>query len=153
MRCGFWGVFIWSIMDLQFVNWKKWQGRKAVHPRWFAFSNDFPFNRNFRDFTFGERLTFIYLLCEASRTNEQGRIKIKAKTYQRQINVRASVIISTINKLLALKILVYTTEQNNTKTPPTPPGVSEFDSQTDEEFQKEIAAGIKKLNKMVVRSV
>lgn len=94
---------------LSFKNWEKFNTRKdIVAPRWFAFQNSFFEDPKFFYFSNDEKIVFLYLLCEASKSSNKvihilnhERTPLKYKT----ANVSAKIFEETIEKLQRYKIL------------------------------------------------
>lgn len=87
-------------MIIKFNNWNKYQPRKDIkNPWWFAFKNDFYTNHNFHKFTNDERLCFVYLLCEASKTSTNGEFELDVEFASRVFNMPKKLIFQTIEKL------------------------------------------------------
>jgi hypothetical protein len=92
---------------LKFQNWEQYNKRAKEYknPVWFSFQNDFAINRNFFDFSDQNRLIFIYLLCEASRSNESGTLEIEVDHFAYITRQKQKDIVETINKLESKQIL------------------------------------------------
>ena len=94
-------------MIVKFNNWEKYNKRAKEYknPVWFSFENDFATNRNFFDFSDQERLIFIYLLCEASQQNKQGRLELEIDHFSYHTKQKPKDILSTILKLEQKQII------------------------------------------------
>mgnify|MGYP000992233622 CR=1 FL=1 len=104
------GVFIWigaSLIILKFKNWGEYQKRHGgiKNPIWFSFANDFATNKNFHSFSDSERLIFIYLLCEASKENDNGQLSIDIDHFSYITKNKTKDILSCIEKLKEKQIL------------------------------------------------
>jgi hypothetical protein len=98
---------------IRFNNWEKYQQRKDIkNPWWFALKNDFATNPNFLKFTKDEKLCFIYLLCEASKTNKNGILIVETDFMSDFFGMPSKTITQTIEKLIKRKICIYDTESH-----------------------------------------
>ena len=87
-------------MQITFSNWEKYQPRKDIKsPTWVAVKNDFAINQNFHKFLKDEKLCFIYLLCEASKTNKNGMVIIDFDYHSELFKISIDTIKQTIEKL------------------------------------------------------
>jgi len=87
-------------LQITFNNWEKFQPRKDIKsPTWVAVKNDFTINQDFFRFTNDEKLCFIYLLCEASKTNKNGMVIINFDYHSELFKISVDVIKQTIEKL------------------------------------------------------
>ncbi len=94
---------------IKFNNWAEYNKRakEYKHPVWFSFSNDFATNKNFHSFTDSERLIFIYLLCEASKENNNGQLIIDLDHFSYITKQKIPVVNGTINKLIEKQIVTF----------------------------------------------
>ncbi len=100
------GFFIGVQMQIKFLKWDKYNKRQKdiKRPFWFAMSNRFFRDPDLIDFTEKERLTFIYLLCEASDQNNYGQAKISVAMFSRDTGYSEAILYKTLDKLLKLKV-------------------------------------------------
>lgn len=97
---GFLFATIGGNLQITFNNWEKFQPRKDIKsPTWVAVKNDFTINQDFFRFTNDEKLCFIYLLCEASKTNKNGMVIINFDYHSELFKISVDVIKQTIEKL------------------------------------------------------
>ena len=97
---GFLFATIGGNLQIRFNNWDKYQPRKDIkNPWWVALKNDFATNPNFLKFTKEEKLCFIYLMCEASKTNQNGMLFIDFDFMSDYFCMTPKVIMQTIDKL------------------------------------------------------
>ena len=89
-------------MHLRFKNWDKYNKRQKDirKPFWFAMSNEIFLDPLFAEFSDQERLTFLYLLCEASRQNKYGDCEISPRLFTQITGYKVSVLETTFDKLL-----------------------------------------------------
>lgn len=89
-------------VHLKFKNWDKYNKRQKDirKPFWFAMSNEIFLDPLFAELSDQERLTFLYLLCEASRQNKYGECDISPRLFCQITGYKASVLESTFDKLL-----------------------------------------------------
>jgi len=89
-------------VHLKFKNWDKYNKRQKdiKSPYWFALSNQIFLDPFFAELSDQERLTFIWLLCEASKQNKYGEVEVSKKLFSQITGFKASVLDETISKLL-----------------------------------------------------
>lgn len=89
-------------MIVTFKNWDKYNIRQKdiKRPFWFAMSNSIFMDPLFADFNDQQKLTFIYLLAEASRQNKYGEVEIVVPLYSRITGYKETVLVQVLDKLL-----------------------------------------------------
>lgn len=93
-------------MQITVVNWTKFNGRKDVkEPSWFKFKHKFFEDSEFYDFSHGEKLAWLYILCECSKQNKQGVTTINTQHAHHVAGIDTTTLNSTIKKLQQLKII------------------------------------------------
>ena len=93
-------------MLLKINNWEKYNPRKDYkRPWWFSFNNNFFFDSDFYSFNDAERLFWIYLLCEASRYNKDGLVKLNHDHAQKVLNQTKKQVESGLDKILKISIV------------------------------------------------
>lgn len=93
-------------MIIKFKEWHKFNPRKDIkHPAWFAFSNNFFSDPKIFELSIEEVLTFIFLLCEASRNNKNGEVFVSTVHYRLQSRMPERVLNRTLVKLQELQII------------------------------------------------
>lgn len=99
-------MFFWGYMEFKFLKWDKYNKRQKdiKRPFWFAMSNEFFYDPDFVDFTDQERLTFIFLLGEASKQNSYGEVNINEVMFSRITGYSKQVLFKTLDKLLKLGV-------------------------------------------------
>jgi len=95
------------LITIKFNNWDKYNIRSGgiKRPFWFSFSNQFFTDSTMFDFSSEEKLTFIYLLCEASQTNKNGEVVVSEEKYKRFTDIKIQVLNAVVDKLLQLEII------------------------------------------------
>lgn len=111
-------------ITIKFQNWSKHQVRKDYkRPHWFALQNDFPLDAKLSDFSNDEKLCLIFLLCEASKQNKQGKIELFVDHWCRLNLMTPKILMQTLEKIESVQIAYmvrteserYITEHNNTE--------------------------------------
>ncbi|NDE91615.1 MAG: hypothetical protein EB059_10885 [Alphaproteobacteria bacterium] len=116
-------------ITIKIQNWGKHQPRKDYkRPHWFALQNDFPLDPKLADFTNDEKLCLVYLFCEASRQNKQGKIELFVDHWCRLNLMTPKILMQTLEKIESVQIAYrvrteselhiteqYITIQNNTE--------------------------------------
>lgn len=89
-------------MRLKFKNWDKYNKRQKdiKNPFWFALSNQVFLDPFFADLSDQERMTFLWLLCEASKQNKYGEVEVSERLYVQITGYKISVLTDTVSKLL-----------------------------------------------------
>lgn len=86
-------------MKITITKWEEYNYRKDVNaPRWFRFEHNFFENHEFYDFTHAEMVSWIYLLCLASKKN-QGTILINKRHVEHIGRIRFKDFENAIKKL------------------------------------------------------
>lgn len=111
-------------VTIKFQNWSKHQPRKDYkRPHWFALSNDFHLDAKLGDFLNEEKLCLIFLFCEASKQNKQGKVELFVDHWCRVVGVAPKILLQTLDKIESVQIAYrtrteserYITEQNITE--------------------------------------
>ncbi len=93
-------------MEIEFVNWEKFNPRKDIkHPKYVLLSNQLFADPKLFDMEHDEIVTFIYLLCEASKANNGGKPYVSRAHYRVSSRMADRVLDRTIEKLTKLRIL------------------------------------------------
>lgn len=112
-------------MELQFLNWEKYNKRRGgiKTPVWFAFNDKFFLDPIIMEMSNEEKLSLIFLLCEASQQNANGFLIVSETKFTRLTNIDTIHLESTISKLLKSKVAIarrtrrvhHTTRQDITR--------------------------------------
>lgn len=93
-------------MKLTVVNWEKFNPRKDLkRPSWFRFENEFFVDPDFFDLDNGSKLVWIYLLCEASRRNREGKIDINVGLAASILKLEQTHVSETIKILIEMSVI------------------------------------------------
>jgi hypothetical protein len=115
-----------SVLQIKFNNWEKYNKRQRdiKRPFWFAMSNNLFLDPFFIDLADDEKITFIYLLCEASQVNKFGECEVSEQKFTRLVGYNLQTLYKTIDKLLKSGVaagsrrdrggMATATEQNRT---------------------------------------
>lgn len=88
-----------DFVEIEIVNWSNYNRRAEYkHPRWFALSNSLFENPTMFDLTLEEKAVWIYILCQASRSNSS-RIKLYFKHAMRIAMIKPKLVNDTLAKL------------------------------------------------------
>lgn len=90
------------------LGWAKINARKDVeNPSWFKFKHKFFSDTEFYDFSDSEKVCWLYMLCEASKKNDDGNFVLNVTHAQNVANISAETIRSTLKKLEHLRIVTF----------------------------------------------
>ncbi len=93
-------------LKIRFTNWDKYNPRKDVKCHsWFRFEHGFFENPNFYDLNPEEKLTFVYILCERSKRENDEFFTVNSLKYHRCTGINTTVLNSTIKKLSKEQVL------------------------------------------------
>ena len=93
-------------MIIKFKNWEKYQTRKDVkHTHWFKLENQLFSDPKMYALNPEEFQTFIYLLCEASKSNKSGEFFLIREHYRIHNRLQDRVLDRTLSKLQSLQII------------------------------------------------
>lgn len=92
------------------LNWEKYNPRKDIkNSSWLRFQHDLFENWQFFDFDHGEIAFWVYLLCQASRRNEGGKVTVNFEHAHRTAKLCPTVIKSAIGKLVKNQVVTCRT--------------------------------------------
>lgn len=93
-------------MKIKIMGWEKINARKDVsNPSWFKFKHKFFEDSEFYDFSFEEKICWIYILCEASKKNDNGNLVFSSPHALHVAKLSPTAVNSTIKKLKQLQII------------------------------------------------
>lgn len=89
-------------MKIKFKNWDKYNIRQKdiKRPFWFAMSNGIFMDEIFAEFNDQQKISFVYLLAEASRQNKYGEVEVSEVLYSRITGYKYTVLMYVVDKLL-----------------------------------------------------
>jgi len=92
------------MLNIKLKNWDKYNKRQKdiVRPFWYAMSNRFFYDPDFMDFSNEEKLTFFFILGEASQQNKYGEVLLNETLYSRITGFNKRTLFNTVDKLLIL---------------------------------------------------
>ena len=94
---------------MKILNWKKYQGREVkTRSSWLRFENNFIESPNFGEFTSEERIVWIYVLCCASKLNNDVlRVphQVSHRVLHRCIGIDENVFHRAIEKLKKIQLV------------------------------------------------
>lgn len=113
---GFLGVFYFlierlgnclEVLTIKFINWEKYNIRSGgiKRPFWFSFSNQFFLDPFIFELSDKEKVSFIFLLCEASAANNNGELDVSHVKFTRFTNIDCLILNLLIEKLLKSNII------------------------------------------------
>jgi hypothetical protein len=93
-------------LTVTILNWEKYNPRKDVQsPSWFRFQHNLFENWQFYDFDPAELVAWIYLLCEASKRGNKGKVTVNFEHAHRIGRVASTALNSAIKKLKANQVI------------------------------------------------
>jgi hypothetical protein len=99
-------------MKITILGWKKINARKDVdNPSWFKFKHKFFSDTEFYEFSHEEKLVWIYLLCEASKKNDDGKFTLSELHAHTVARLSVETVRSTLKKLKAIHVIDYETSR------------------------------------------
>lgn len=115
-----------DILEIKISNWAKYNQRKKDYKRcwWFSFSNTFLEDPVIWSLSDSEKIAFIYLLCQASKSGSE-TVRVNFDQAKISANVLKKTILSVVEKLEkfeVLKIIWPASDQHLTSSRPASGG-------------------------------
>jgi hypothetical protein len=93
-------------MFITILGWDKINARTDVdNPSWFKFKHKFFEDTDFYEFTPTEKLCWVYFLCEASKKNDHGKLRLSLPHANNVGGIDSETVHRTIKKLQKLQIV------------------------------------------------
>lgn len=93
-------------MEIKIKNWEKYQKRSDIkRPTWFAVDNGFFDDPKIYELTNSEKLFFIFILCQASKQNDGGKMFFSASFVEERHGFSKEFTKNAIEKLFLLNII------------------------------------------------
>lgn len=103
-----------DFVELEIINWSRYNPRKDFkRPSWFALNNRLLEDPMFSEFSDGELIAWVYILCQASQKNSS-MVRIFYK-HAAQFRIKKSVLQSAMTKLeIVQSIRIHVQNPNST---------------------------------------